>query len=90
MTAFRMPDTKWSYLMVNDSDAVKKGAVVPGSSYAPSDMDYYEVSREVLDQINKKRVEPLGSADYLLAKKNVIYVDIKPHSFVLLSDSAGY
>lgn len=90
MTAFRMPDTKWSYLMVNDSDAVKKVAVVNCSSYAPSEMDYYEVSREVLDQINKKRVEPLGSADYLMAKKNVIYVDIKPHSFVLLSDSAGY
>ena len=76
--------------MVNDSDSVKKVAIVNHSSYAPSEMDYYEVSREVLDQVNKKRVEPLGSADYLMAKKNVIYVDIKPHSFVLLSDSAGY
>ena len=90
VTAFNMPDGKWTYLLANDSDAVKKVAIVNAADIAPEGMDYYEVSEEALSQVNKKHVAPLGSVDYLIADNHVVYLELKPHSFVLLTDGDGY
>jgi hypothetical protein len=85
MVAFRLPDGNWSYMMANMATTEKQVAIVNNNEDAPDEMDYYEVSYEVISSLDPVNVRPLGSIDCLFKEKGAINLTLKPNSFILLS-----
>ena len=71
--------------MSNMSTTGKNVSIVNSNEDAPDEMNYYEVSNDVISTIDTLNVHPLGSVDFLFKEKGAISLTLKPNSFILLS-----
>lgn len=82
MVAYRLPGGEWSYLLVNNSNTVKKVAITSRHSTAQTMMDVYELSGATMPDTNRT----ITSSRQEELKDGSLHITLRANSFTVISN----
>jgi hypothetical protein len=84
ITAFKLPNGSWSYMMANSSNSSKKVAIVNGRSDRADMMDIYKMTGSLIPEDGSLSL--IESSSQTDASSGVVYVNLPANSFIVISN----